>query len=111
MCVAVFGGLSLWRGHLYLPRVLLGLGGTLMASGVLIPSHLGPVYRGWMAFGRAINKVTSPIVIGAMYFVVLSPVGMLLRVLGRNPLRHRERNGGFWMPASSDGRSDLETQF
>ena len=107
----VLGALSLWRGHYLPPRILGGLGGALLAAGLLFPSRLGGVQRAWMALATAISRVTAPIVVSALYFLVLTPVGWLLRLLGRNPLRHRERDGGFWMPAASDGRSDLETQF
>jgi hypothetical protein len=107
----VVGAFSAWRGHDLAPRILWTLGGILLVSGLVIPGRLGPVYRAWMRLGFAIGKVMSPIVVGAMYFVVVTPVGVVLRVLGRNPLRHPERDGGFWMPASSDGRSDLDTQF
>lgn len=105
------GGISAWRGHHLPPRILWTLGGLLLLSGAVIPSRLGPVYRAWMWLGHTIGRVVSPVVIGAMYFLVITPTGVVLRLLGRNPLRHREVDGGFWMPASSDGRSDLETQF
>lgn len=57
----------------------------------------------------AISKVTAPIMMGVTYFLVMTPIGLLMRLFGRNPLRHRERNGGFWFKAG--GRSDLEDQF
>jgi hypothetical protein len=107
----VLGAISAWRGHVLPPRIFFALGGALTAAGVLAPGRLSAVHRGWTAFGHAISKVTSPIVIGAVYFLVLTPIGALIRALGLNPLRHREQNGGFWVPVSSDGRSDLETQF
>ena len=107
----VLAAISAWRGHYFPPRIFSVLGGALLAAGVLIPGRLSGVHRSWMAFGHAISKVTSPIVVGAVYLLVITPTGGLIRLFGRNPLRHRERDGGFWMPASSDGRSDLETQF
>lgn len=105
------GGISAWRGHHWPPRVLWALGGALLVAGLVAPGHLTRVYRAWMGLGNAIAKVTAPIVAGALYFLVLTPAGLLLRLFGRNPLRPRERDGGFWMPASGDGRSNLETQF
>jgi len=107
----VVSALSLWRGHYYPPRVLAGLGAAFLLAGLLVPGRLSGVHRGWMALGHAIGRVTSPIVIAALYFLVLTPVGVLLRVTGRNPLWHREHGGGFWLPATADGRSDLERQF
>jgi hypothetical protein len=64
-----------------------------------------------MALGSAISKVTAPIVVGVAYFIVLTPIGALMRLFGRNPLRHKERDGGFWIPAASGGRSNLDNQF
>jgi hypothetical protein len=107
----ILGAISAWRGHHLPPRILWALGGTLLVAGLLVPGRLGRVYDAWMAFGKAISRVTAPIMVSAIYFLVLTPLGLLIRLLGKNPLRHREKDGGFWMPASADGRSDLDTQF
>jgi hypothetical protein len=87
------------------------LGGVLLLAGLFVPGRLSRAHGAWMALARAISRVTSPIMVGVLYFGVLTPVGLLMRALGRNPLRHRERNGGFWAPAQSGGRSDLKAQF
>jgi Saxitoxin biosynthesis operon protein SxtJ len=107
----VLAGLSAWRGHYYPPRVMGALGGALLLAGLLVPGHLGRVQGWWMGLAHAISKVTAPIVVGILYFVVLTPIGGLIRVFGRNPLRHKEENGGFWLTAPSGGRSDLHNQF
>jgi hypothetical protein len=107
----VLGTISLWRGHHLPPRILWTLGGALLAAGAVIPSRLGGVYRSWMVLARAVSRVTGPVMLGAVYVFVVTPAGAVMRLLGRNPVRHREQNGGFWVPPSSGGRSDLETQF
>jgi hypothetical protein len=107
----VLGALSAWRGHDLPPKILWSLGGVLLLAGLVVPGRLTGVYNGWMALANAISKVTAPIMVGVVYYLVLTPIGALMRLLGRNPLRHREQDGGFWLPASSNGRSDLETQF
>ena len=107
----VLGTISAWRGHHLPPRILWVLGAALVVAGATIPGQLGGVYRLWMGLAKAISRVTSPIMISAVYFLVITPAGALMRLVGRNPVRHREQNGGFWMPASSQGRSNLETQF
>jgi hypothetical protein len=105
----VLAALSAWRGHHVPPRVFGALGGALLLAGLVMPRRLGPVYRTWMGFGHAMSRITSPIVLGIVYFLILTPSGLLMRALRRNPLRHRERDGGFWTPAT--GRSNLDTQF
>jgi hypothetical protein len=83
----------------------------LLVAGVLLPGRLGPVYQRWMALGAAIAKVTQPIVVAASYYVILTPLGVVMRVFGRNPLRHQERNGSFWAPVRQSGGSSLDDQF
>ena len=107
----VLTALSAWRGHYYPPRVMGALGIVLLLAGIVAPGSLGPVQTRWMQLAHAISKVTAPIVVGALYFGVITPIGWLMRVLGKNPLRHDARDGGFWMTAPSGGRSDLHNQF
>ncbi len=107
----VLAAISAWRGHRLPPLVLGGLSGTLLAAGLIVPGRISGIYCAWMGLASAISKVTAPITVGAVYFCVLMPMGVLMRAFGRNPVRHPERNGSFWIPASSDGRSKLENQF
>ena len=107
----LFAGISWWRGHEWPPMVLGALGGTLLLAGLIVPGRLTGVYNAWMRLGALLSRVVSPIVIGIMYFVILTPAGVALRLAGKNPLRQPERSGGFWMPAPSGGRSNLENQY
>lgn len=108
----LFGGISHWRGHDVAPTVLWILGGSLIAAGLLIPGYLGPVYRGWMAFGLALSKITTPIFMGAIYFVVFALIGSVRRMMGRNALV-RPRGETFWITreAKTARRSNLHRQF
>lgn len=55
------------------------------------PAALRPLNRGWMAFGHLLGRIVSPIVLGAIYFLVLTPVATLMRAAGRDELRLRRR--------------------
>ncbi len=91
--------------------VLGGLGALLVVATLVAPSHLGPLRRAWMGLGRAISQVTSPVLMGIVFFLVISPIGLLMRLFGRRPLVHRERDGSFWVDRASRSRGDLERQF
>ena len=108
----LLGSISYWRGHDVAPTVLWGLGGSLAAAGLLIPGHLGPVYRGWMAFGHVLSRITNPIFMGLIYFGLFTPLGLVRRGLGRNALV-RPRGDTFWITRQSDAstRSNLHRQF
>lgn len=91
--------------------VLGAVGGALVLGGLLLPGMMGPVQARWMALAHAISKVTTPIVMGFLYFVVLTPAGMLMRTLGHRPLRAEPNRGGYWADRDPDAPSDLSRQF
>ena len=110
VALAALGGLFLWREH---GRVALGLllaAGLLMASGLIIPTRLGPVERGWMRMAQAISRVTTPIIMSLLYFVVLAPAGLLRQAAGRSPLRRR-KSDSYWKRPDAHRRGGLERQF
>ena len=108
----VLAGILWWREHETAMRVLLSLAGALYVLGTIVPGKLGPVYRGWMGMALAISKVTTPIFMGLVYFVVLTPTGIVMRLLGRKPMVHElEDDDGFWKATAGHPESDLSRQF
>ena len=109
----VLGSIAWWRGHPTTVTVLGGLGTILVLAGLVIPAYLGPVERAWMALAHAISRVTTPIVMGVMYFVVLTPIGLLRRTIGSNPLTHVAHDDTFWKPRPPNARrsASMERQF
>jgi hypothetical protein len=101
---------TLWRGHMRVATVASIAGAAFVIAGVVVPSHLGPVYRGWMAFGLALSKVTTPIFMGIVYFLVITPTGMLRRRFGRNPLVAPGRDS-VWVARDRQARTNLTRQF
>ena len=107
----VFAALAWWRDRELPLRVFAALGGLLVAAGLLVPTRLGPVERAWMGLAHAISRVTTPIFMGVVYFLVMLPIGLLMRLAGRRPLAHEPVEDSLWMKPPSGGRSDLERQF
>jgi len=91
-----------WRGkHGAVPYVGT-LGGLLVLAGLVIPTALGPVNRAWMGLAHLLSKVTTPIFMGVVYFVVLTPISLGMRLAGKNPLIHQQRQSGFWFDRASE---------
>ena len=103
--------LHFWRHKETAAAVFSGLGALLVMAALAVPTYLGPVQRPWMGLAHAISKVTTPIFMGVVFFLVVTPIGLLMRLVGRRTLVHRERDGGFWVAPASGGRSDIERQF
>ncbi|MFN2397237.1 MAG: SxtJ family membrane protein [Gemmatimonadaceae bacterium] len=103
--------ISRWRGHDVVPWVLAGVGAGLALAGIVIPGLLGPVYRGWMAFGLLLSKVTTPIFMSLLYFVAITPLGLVMRVFGRNPLNSTAHKKSFWVQHESSSNKSMTRQF
>jgi hypothetical protein len=101
----------LWRRELRTPALVAG--GIALAfalAGLVLPGKLGPVHRAWMGLAHAISKVTTPIFMGVVYFLVITPIGIVRRAVGGNPLRaHRGESG--WVDRQGEPRGDLSRQF
>lgn len=82
---AVLGAISWWRGHEWPPRVMWTLSVLLLVPGALFPAALGPVQRGWMAFAEILGHYNTRIILTALYYLVMTPVGLILRLF-RDPL-------------------------
>jgi hypothetical protein len=111
LAFAVFAGVAAWRGHAVAWKLLGALSVTLLFAGAVTPTILGPVRRGWMALAHLLSKVTTPLVMGIVYFLVLTPIALFMRAIGRRPLEHAEENGSYWLSTAAGGRSDMERQF
>ncbi|HVF39383.1 MAG TPA: SxtJ family membrane protein [Gemmatimonadaceae bacterium] len=97
-------------------RTLGAIAVLLLAAALLIPGRLGPVESAWMGFARVLSRVTTPIFMGIVYFVVLTPVALFRRAIGRNALTRRDDATTYWIPRASKAdpvarRKRMERQF
>lgn len=108
----ILGGIVWWRGHLTLATVFGTLAGTLAILGTVIPSKLGPLFRAWMGLAHLISRVTTPIFMGVVFFLVITPVSLLMRLFGKLPLRAPTGVTTLWHARDPGSRrSDLTRQF
>lgn len=110
LAFAVLAAIGWWRGHHISVYVLGSLGALLILAALVVPRQLGSVERAWMGLAMLISKVTTPVFMGVVYFVVLLPVGLLMRAFGRNPIKHRPVENSYWAPRS-DARGSMLNQF
>lgn len=105
--------LAWWRERDFVASVLGGLSGSLVLAALLVPTHLGPIERAWMTCAHAMSLVTTPVVMAVMYFALLTPVGLMRRWFGHNPIEHRPSAGSYWKtrPAGKRQSSSMEQQF
>ncbi len=61
----------------------------LAAWALLWPTGLRPVYIGWMRVGHLLGWINSRIILGIMFYLMILPVGLIIRMLGKDPMRRR----------------------
>lgn len=60
--------------------------GVFAILAVLLPILLKPVYYIWMFFGLMMSKITTPLLMGLVFYIVIFPIGFVMRLFGHNPL-------------------------
>ncbi len=112
---ALIAAIVLWRGRDTPALVIGSISAALLVAGAAVPARLGPVERAWMGFAAAISRVTTPIFMGIMYFVVLTPAGWVRRTFGKNPIVHTGESGTYWATRpqrdAETSRRRMERQF
>ena len=93
--VAVLFGLVLpYIIGLDFPRWPWIVAATLILWALVFPSSLKHFYINWMRLGLLLNRIVSPIVLGIVFFLVVTPMGLIMRMAGRNPMGKVVRSEG-----------------
>jgi hypothetical protein len=114
---AILTGIGLWplRHGRPLRYWALGAGGAFLLTTIFTPSALGALNRGWTHLGALLNRIVSPIVSALVFFVTVTPIGVIRRLSGKDPLRLRadEKAESYWLvrqPPGPDPRT-MSNQF
>jgi hypothetical protein len=67
----------------------LGVALVFAIVALIAPSILGPLNRAWARFGLLLHTIVSPVALALMFFVVITPMALIMRVLGKDLLRLR----------------------
>jgi saxitoxin biosynthesis operon SxtJ-like protein len=90
MVGGIFAAIGVWplvrRGEdIRLWAVVLGT--LLMVPALVLPKILGPIYRIWMILGHALGWVNTRIILGAIFFGLITPMGLVMRMAGKDSMR------------------------
>ena len=75
-----------WRGHVLPPRLFSTLGALLLVAGLAAPAALGPVRKVWMRAASFLGEVNGRVILTVLFYLVVAPIGLVLRHLVRDPL-------------------------
>ena len=60
---------------------------VLGAWALVAPMRLRPLYRGWMRLGFLLSKITTPIVMGLLFYLLITPFALILKLTGKDAMR------------------------
>jgi len=76
---------------------------VMLALTLAMPRVLDPLKRLWMRIGGLLHVVMSPLFLGLFYFGGLAPIGLALRLFGKDPLRLKRSGASYWIERTPPG--------
>ena len=89
------------------------LAGVLWVPALLMPAILSPVYTTWMKIGHGLGWVNSRIILGILFYVLILPMGLVMRLFGGDPMaRKKDASASSYRKESiSEPRERLEKPY
>jgi hypothetical protein len=104
---SVLGAYYYWKAAILLAALASTLFGiAFLAVALLKPDLLHPLNRAWCWLGFALGKVVNPLVLGAIFFLLLTPIAALMRAFGRDALHLRagpKSEASYWVERDTPG--------
>lgn len=113
---AVFAVIGLWpvvfRGE-PLRLWATGVGGLLIICGGVLPSILAPIHKGWMWVGHILGWINTRILLGIVFYALVTPIGFMFRLMGKDTMRQAfsESSTTYRVVRSPRPRSHMKYQF
>ena len=85
--VAIFGLFFPWLLELDWPVWPWVIAAPLWFLALIHPLSLRRIYRVWMRFGLLASRIMTPLVLGIVFFVMISPMAMIRRLMGKDPMQ------------------------
>lgn len=83
----------------------LAIAAAFLAVALIRPAVLAPLNRLWTKFGLLLNRIVSPLVMGLLFFVVITPFALAVRLAGKDllNLKHDPEAESYWIPREPPG--------
>jgi Saxitoxin biosynthesis operon protein SxtJ len=98
---AVIYALGRWYGSGHIGWAVAAL--VLLLITIAVPRILAPLKRVWLKVGGLLHLVVSPILLAAFYYLGVTPIGLIMRVLGKDPLRRKPARDTYWVERKPPG--------
>ena len=97
------------QGDIRIWSVLISL--LFLILGIINSKILTPLNKVWFKFGIFLGKIISPIIMGIIFFLVVTPIAFLMRILKKDLLNLKfNKNSSYWIE-KTDPKSTMKNQF
>ena len=97
------------QGEIRVWSVLISL--LFLILGIINSKVLSPLNKVWFKFGIFLGKIISPIIMGIIFFLVVTPIAFLMRILKKDLLNLKfSKNNSYWVE-KTDSKSTMKNQF
>ena len=84
---------------------------VFLILGILNSRALTPLNRLWFKFGILLGTIISPIIMGIIFFFVVTPIGLLMKLFKKDPLNRRFNNNKSYWIEKTEPKSKMKNQF
>lgn len=91
----------------------IGIGGVLVLLGGILPRALAPVHKGWMWIGHILGWINTRILLGIVFYGLVTPIGLIFRMMGKDTMRQAfsESSSTYRVLRTPRPRSHMKYQF
>ena len=107
LIIAIYPFLN--QGELRLWSLIISI--TFLILGLLNSKLLSPLNKIWFKFGIFLGKIVSPLVMGLIFFFVVTPIGILMRILNKDLLNLKFNGKSTYWIEKNDPKSKMKNQF
>ena len=79
--------------------------------GIVNSKILSPLNKIWFKFGLILGKIISPIIMGIIFFLVVTPIGFIMKLLGKDLINLKFNNEKSYWIEKSGPKSKMKNQF
>ncbi len=101
LCAAVLGIIGAAKSWYKLSSApwWFGAAAVLLVLALMVPRVLGPFNRIWITLGLLLFKIVSPVALGMLYYLMITPIGLIVRLMGKDTLRlgWQPEAGTYWL--------------
>ena len=98
-----------YEGEIRIWSIIISI--IFLILGLLNSKILAPLNKIWFKFGILLGKIVSPLIMGIIFFLVVTPIGFIMRLLGKDVLNLKyNKNKSYWIEKNGP-KSKMKNQF